>query len=199
MENRWSMIQRMVKIHMNGMKLLDTILLGETDNVRMEVVVVCYIIWKKCILLKTHSFCHTKLIILFHSQRLSLSVMYHLPILDIPFYDTLDKHLTLYSWEKKAYTLWVFISDLLVKGTYSDSGRKLLRILSHIVLTHIIWLELMTVLFHSWNALSTFPHDKTQRKSAQEAAVSCINFISSCCCSACCSTCWGWWWGWRHA
>ena len=50
------MIQRMVKIHMNGMKLLDTILLGETDNVRMEVAVVCYIIWKKCILLKTHSF-----------------------------------------------------------------------------------------------------------------------------------------------
>ena len=100
--NGKSMIQRMVKIHMNGMKLLDTILLGETDNVRMEVAVVCYIIWKKCILLKTH------LIILFHSQRLSLSVMYRLPILDIPFYDTLDKHLTLYSWEKKAYTLWVF-------------------------------------------------------------------------------------------
>ena len=106
--NGKSMIQRMVKIHMNGMKLLDTILLGETDNVRMEVAVVCYIIWKKCILLKTHSFCHTKLIILFHSQRLSLSVMYRLPILDIPFYDTLDKHLTSYSWEKKAYTLWVF-------------------------------------------------------------------------------------------
>ena len=124
MENRWSMIQRMVKIHMNGMKLLDTILLGETDNVRMEVAVVCYIIWKKCILLKTHSFCHTKLIILFHSQRLSLSVMYRLPILDIPFYDTLDKHLTLYSWEKKAYTLWVFNLWLIGEGNVQWFWKK---------------------------------------------------------------------------
>ena len=48
------------------------------------------------------------------------------------------------------------IPDLLMKGMYSDSGRKLLRILSHIVLTHTIWLELMTVLFHSWDALLHF-------------------------------------------
>ena len=106
--NGKSMIQRMVKIHMNGVKLLDTILLGETDNVRMEVAVVSTLYGRNASYLKPTLFCHTKLIILFHSQRLSLSVMYRLPILDIPFYDTLDKHLTLYSWEMKAYTLWVF-------------------------------------------------------------------------------------------
>ena len=76
--------------------------------------------------------------ILFHSQRLALSVMYR-PPKDMSFYDTLDKQLQCIARRRKnIFIMGDLNSDVSMKGNNSDLGRKLLRILNRHGLSNVI-------------------------------------------------------------
>ena len=76
--------------------------------------------------------------ILFHSQKLPLSVMYR-PPKDMSFYDTLDKQLQCIARRRKnIFIMGDLNSDVSMKGNNSDLGRKLLRILNRHGLSNVI-------------------------------------------------------------